>query len=116
MTLFSVHRAGDRVRLVPDRFSLPALLFGPLALAVAGAWLGALLLVAAWMLALRFGLVVLYWGLPALAGLFASDWRRFELGLGGWRADGVVAGLGADHAALRLADQDATGVRRVRDA
>ena len=107
MTLFTVHRFGGRIRLVPERFCWTGLVFGPLALAIGGAWASALLLVLAWWGALHWHLPVVAWTLPVATGLFGFDWKRLELRLGGWIDDGVVAGKGRDHALLRLFDRPA---------
>ena len=106
MTVFTVHRGGRAgPLLVPDRFSWAGLLFGPLFLAAAGAWLGFLLYVAAELAMFRFGAPSLVLVLHAATALSGHDWRRFELRLGGWTEDGIVVGAGRDHALLRLAER-----------
>ncbi len=107
MTIFTVHRLGSRIRLVPDRFCWTGFLFGPLALAIGGAWLGALLLLLSWWAAIHWNLPLIAATLPVATGLFGFDWKRFELRLGGWIADGVIAGQGRDHALLRLIERAA---------
>ena len=105
MTIFTVHRLGSRTRLVPERFCWTGLLFGPLALALGGAWASALILLLAWWAALHSGFPAIASALPVATGLFGFDWERLELRLGGWVAEGVVAGQGRDHARLRLLDR-----------
>ena len=105
MTIFTVHRLGGRIRLVPERFCWSGLLFGPFSLAIGGAWATALLLVLAWWAALHWQVRLVAWALPIATGLFGFDWRRLELRLGGWVPSGVVAGHGRDDALLRLLDR-----------
>lgn len=95
--------------LVPEGFSVWGLILGWLALARPGSWLVAAL---AGLVTLLIGLLARYvpgaWtllpGLHLAVGLFAHDWRRWELGLAGHVAGPIVAGPDGDTALLRLLD------------
>ncbi len=109
MTVWTVHlRAGRPAVLVPERFSFWAMLFGPLWLLAHGAWIPAVLVFCAFVVAAvavpgSLGLVVLV-GMAWLVGLSAQDMRRWSLGLRGYALVHVVAGTDADVAVARLHD------------
>ena len=113
MKIYTAHRSGDRLRLVPEGGSLAATVFGPLWLAFHGAWLGALGAAIVELLLGRAAAIDLAepWpsaclaGIVAAIGMFGNDLRRAELAAGGYRPAGIVAGRDIDEARLRLADQ-----------
>ena len=114
MRIYTAHRRGVRLALVPEGGSLGALLFGPLWFAVHGAWLAAL---ASAIIELALGQAALHLGGPwpvallagvtAAIGMFGHDLRRLELAAGGYASCGIVAGRVTDDARLRLADREA---------
>ncbi len=114
MRVYTAHRRGGRLALVPEGGSLGALLFGPLWLALHGAWLAAL---ASAIVELALGRaaalhpggpwpVALLAGVTAAIGMFGQDLRRLELAAGGYAPFGLVAGRFVDDARLRLADRE----------
>ncbi len=114
MRVYTAHRRGGRLALVPEGGSLGALLFGPLWLARHGAWLAALAsaiveLALGRAAALHLGgpwPVALLAGVTAAIGMFGHDLRRLELAAGGYASCGIVAGRVTDDARLRLADRE----------
>ncbi len=95
-------RAGAAPELVPEGFSLSALVFGPVWLAWHGAWsfaaIGAVLDVAVGAVGPAWS-----WGvMPVLYGLFGQDLRRAALVLRGFALGHVVAGRDFDTALGRL--------------
>ena len=119
MRLFSTHfhptaPAGQALSerppvLVPDGFSVWGLVLGWLVLARPGSWLVAAL---AGLVTLLLGLLArqvpgvwtLLAGMHLAVGLFAHDWRRWELGQAGFVAGPIVAGPDRSAALLRLLD------------
>ena len=104
MRIYTAHlRAGRGPVLVREGFSWGAFLFGPLWLAVKGAWVAAALALAALVLAgtTPFGPVAGF-ALFFLLGLFGNDFRRWSLRLGQFTLEQVVAGRSRDEAMLRL--------------
>lgn len=107
MTSFTVHvKDGAPPLLVPERFSLGALLFGPLWLLLVGAWIPAILLGCAWVAAVLLVpeamLVPVGLGLAWFAGLCGRDLRRWSLARRGWRAPHVVVARTEEEALERL--------------
>lgn len=113
MRIYTTHRRAEQLRLVPEGGSLAALVFGPVWLAVHGAWLAAL---AGAIVELLLGRAVgshllAPWSVACLAcvvvgiGMFGQDLRRLELAAGGFVPAGVVAGRSVDEALLRLGDR-----------
>lgn len=107
MTSFTVHvKDGAPLLLVPERFSLGALLFGPLWLLFAGAWIPAILLACAWVAAVLLVpeamLPPVALGLAWFAGLCGRDLRRWSLARRGWRAPHVVVARTEEEALERL--------------
>ena len=107
MTSFTVHvKDGAPVLLVPERFSLGALLLGPLWLLLVGAWIPAILLACAWVAAVLLVpeamLVPVAIGLAWFAGLCGRDLRRWSLARRGWRAPHVVVARSEEDALERL--------------
>lgn len=107
MTSWTVHvKDGAPVLLVPERFSLGALLLGPLWLLFAGAWIPAILLGCAWVAAVLLVpeamLVPVALGLAGFAGLNGRDLRRWSLARRGWRAPHVVVARNEEEALERL--------------
>jgi len=107
VTSWSVHVHHSRpVVLVAERFSLGALVFGPLWLLWSGAWIPAVLLACAWVAAIvlvpvaLFGPVAL--GLAWFAGLAGRDFVRWSLARRGWRQAHVVLAPDQDAAVARL--------------
>ena len=107
MTSFTVHvRDGRPVVLVAERFSLGALLFGPVWLIFVGAWIPAVLLGCAWAAAVlllspaALGAVGL--GLSWFAGVAGRDMRRWSMARRGWRAPHVVVAASEEAALERL--------------
>ncbi len=113
MKIYTAHQRGQRLVLVPEGGSLPALIFGPFWLAAHGAWLSAMGVVIVNLLLGRAATLHLVPPWPAACaiavafavGMFGQDLRRAELAAGGFRPLGVIAGRGNDEARLRLADQ-----------
>ncbi|CAH2600699.1 protein of unknown function [Rhodovastum atsumiense] len=107
MTIWTAYlRQGRPPVLVPETFSWGAALFGPLWLAVHGAWIAAVLALCAG-LALGLALPAPAGTLAALAlawflGLTGQDLRRWSLEQRGWRLAGVVAAPDDDGALARL--------------
>jgi len=107
VTVWTVHvREGRSVVVVPERFSLWAMLFGPLWLLAHRAWIPAVLVLSAFVAAgalLPGGLdVVLTAGLAWLVGLSGQDMRRWSLGHRGYALAHVVAAGDVDAALGRL--------------
>jgi hypothetical protein len=107
VTSFTVHvKDGAPVLLVPERFSLGALLLGPLWLLLVGAWIPAILLACAWVAAVLLVpeamLVPVAIGLAWFAGLCGRDLRRWSLARRGWRAPHVVVARSEEDALERL--------------
>jgi len=107
LTSYTVHvRAGRPVVLVAERFSLGALLFGPVWLLFVGAWIPAVLLACAWDAAVVvipgawLGPVAL--GLAWFAGLAGGDLRRWSMARRGWRHAHVVVAAGEEDALARV--------------
>jgi hypothetical protein len=103
-----VSRPGRAPRLVPDRFSLFAFLFGPFWLAWKAAWLPAALVLAAEILAhiVVAGPAGSVAGLAigVLCGLFGREWLVISLRRRGWAMEAVVVARGRDAALRRLLD------------
>ncbi|APH60579.1 Hypothetical protein GbCGDNIH7_2234 [Granulibacter bethesdensis] len=108
MTIWTVHfpdvatKGNALPRVIPEQFSIPASLLGPLWLGMRQAVLPAMILLAGWMLLIAF-LPSLWWGpvfvgLMVAQGLFAQDLRRWSLTLSGYRLAGVVAAADIDTA------------------
>ena len=107
MTSWSVHvRDGRPVVLVAERFSLGAMLFGPLWLLAHGAWIPAVLLGCAWVAAAVLtpaaAIPVVVLGLAWFAGLAGRDFRRWALARRGFRQDHVVVAAREEAALERL--------------
>ncbi len=107
MTSFTVHvKDGAPLRLVPERFSLGALLLGPIWLLLVGAWIPAILLACAWAAAVMLVpdamLPPVALGLAWFAGLCGRDLRRWSLARSGWRAPHVVVARNEEEALARL--------------
>ena len=107
MTSFTVHvKQGAPVQLVPERFSLGALLLGPLWLLLVGAWIPAILLACAWVAAVLLVpdamLPPVALGLAWFAGLCGRDLRRWSLARRGWQAPHVVVARSEGEALERL--------------
>ncbi len=107
MTSWTVHvKDGAPVLLVPERFSLGALLLGPVWLLFVGAWIPAILLACAWaaavMLVPEAMLVPVAIGLAWFTGLCGRDLRRWSLARRGWRAPHVVVARSEEDALERL--------------
>ncbi len=107
MTSFTAHvRAGRPVVLVPERFSLGALLFGPLWLLFVGAWIPAILLACAWVavavLTPQAWLGPIALGLAWFTGLVGRDLRRWSMARSGWRDAHVVVAANEEEALARL--------------
>jgi len=107
VTSWTVHvKDGAPVLLVPERFSLGALLLGPVWLLFAGAWIPAILLACAWaaavMLVPEAMLVPVAIGLAWFTGLCGRDLRRWSLARRGWRAPHVVVAHSEEEALERL--------------
>lgn len=108
MRIWTVHLppTDGAPRLLPERFSLFAALFGPLWLLAHGVWwaaaaaLGAGLLLGALLPMALAGLGGV--ALALLLGFHGHDLRRAALAGRGWRVAGVVAAADADQALLRL--------------
>ena len=100
-----LHRRKPPV-LVPEAFSWGALFFGPLWLLSHGAWIAALLVLAALVLACTVPPPVLRplaaFGVLLLAGLLGQDLRRWHLRLRRYQLDHVVAARSVDEALFRL--------------
>jgi hypothetical protein len=92
--------------LVPERFSWGALLFGPLWLALHGAWIAAILAFAAdaaiGELVPDISGAVLSAALALLLGLFGQDLRRWTLERRGFAMAHIVAAPDAESALVRL--------------
>lgn len=107
MTSWSVHvRDGRPVVLVPERFSLGAMSFGPLWLLAHGAWIPAVLLGCAWAAAVVLTpgamLPVVLYGLVLFAGLNGRDMRRWAMARRGFRQVHVVVAASEEAALERL--------------
>jgi len=107
VTVWTVHvREGRPVVVVPERFSLWAMLFGPLWLLAHRAWIPAVLVLSAFVAAgvLLPGAVnvVLTAGLAWLVGLSGQDMRRWSLARQGYALAHVVAAGDMDAALGRL--------------
>lgn len=107
MTSWTVHvRDGRPVVLVAERFSIGAALFGPVWLLLAGAWIPAVLLGCAWVVAVMVTpqafLPVVGFGLAWFAGLAGRDLRRWALARRGWREAHVVVADGEAAALARV--------------
>ena len=107
MTSWSVHvRDGQPVVLVPERFSLGAMSFGPLWPLAHGAWIPAVLLGCAWGAAVFLTptamLPVVGYGLAFFAGLNGRDLRRWAMARRGYRQDHVVVAGNEEEALARL--------------
>jgi len=107
VTSFTVHvKDGAPLQLVPERFSLGALLFGPAWLLGVGAWIPAILLGCAWgaaVLLLPSALLPpVALALAWFAGLCGRDLRRWALARSGWRAPHVVVARTEEEALERL--------------
>lgn len=107
MTSWTVHvKDGAPVQLVPERFSLGALLLGPVWLLFGGAWIPAILLACAWVAAVLLVadamLPPVAIGLAWFTGLCGRDLRRWSLALRGWRAPHVVVARNEEEALERL--------------
>ena len=107
MTSYTVHVHASRpVVLVAERFSLGALLLGPLWLLFQAAWIPAVLLGCAWVAAMvlspaaMLGPVAV--GLALFAGLTGPDMLRWALARRGWRLSQVVVAGSAELALGRL--------------
>ncbi|WP_072563977.1 hypothetical protein [Granulibacter bethesdensis] len=108
MTIWTVHfpdpatKGNALPRVIPEQFSIPATLLGPLWLGMRQAVLPAMILLAGWMLLVAFlpplwqGPV--FAGLMVAQGLFAQDLRRWSLTLSGYRLAGVLVAADADTA------------------
>ncbi|WP_072573297.1 hypothetical protein [Granulibacter bethesdensis] len=108
MTIWTVHlpdpatKGSGLPRVIPEQFSIPATLLGPLWLGMRQAVLPAMILLAGWILLVAF--LPPLWqgpicaGLMVAQGLFAQDLRRWSLTLSGYRLAGVVAAADADTA------------------
>ena len=100
-----LHRKKSPV-LVPEAFSWGALFFGPLWLLRHGAWIAAVLAVAAFFLACTvppppFRPLAAF-GVTVLLGLLGQDLRRWHLGLRRFQLAHVVAARNQDEALFRL--------------
>lgn len=107
MTYYTAHLKPDAEPvLVPEGFSVLALLFGPLWLAAHRAWVTAALSLAAYVLigALAHdpARIVLGAGLAVLLGLTGQDLRRWTLEQKGYLLTNVFAVRDAEEALLRL--------------
>lgn len=107
MSVWTVHlRDGKPAVLVPERFSIWAMLFGPLWLLLHGAWIPAVLVGSAEaVIAALAGEVarpVLLLGLAWLVGLAGQDMRRWSLARRRYRLAHVVAAADEDAALARL--------------
>jgi hypothetical protein len=107
VTSYTVHvKDGAPLLLVPERFSLLALLLGPLWLLLVGAWIPAILLACAWaaavMLVPEAMLLPVALGLAWFAGLCGRDLRRWSLARRGFRAPHVVVARTEEEALERL--------------
>ncbi|WP_025318413.1 hypothetical protein [Granulibacter bethesdensis] len=108
MTIWTVHfpdpatKGKALPRVIPEQFSIPATLLGPLWLGMRQAVLPAMILLAGWMLLIAF--LPSLWQAPVFAGLmvaqglFAQDLRRWSLTLSGYRLAGVLVAADADTA------------------
>ena len=101
-TYTALTRPASCPELVPEGFSLMALLFGPLWLAFNGAWAFAVLAVAIDLLLYRFAPSWSWAVMPVLTGLFGQDLRRAALTLRGFTLVHVVAARDFDTALGRL--------------
>jgi hypothetical protein len=107
MTSWSAHVHARRpVVLVAERFSLGAMVFGPLWLLWSGAWIPAVLLACAWVAAVALvpaeGLGPVLLGLAWFTGLTGRDLRRWSLARRGWREAHVVVAADEEAAMARL--------------
>jgi hypothetical protein len=107
LTSFTVHvREGRPVVLVAERFSLWAMLLGPVWLVFVGAWIPAVLLACAWgaavMLVPPAALGPVALGLAWFAGVAGRDMRRWAMARRGWRAPHVVVAANEEAALERL--------------
>ena len=107
MRFWTVHvRDGRAPELVAERFSLAAMLFGPVWLLWHGAWIAALLLGCLYgLIAVAAGEVVgpiLLLGLAWFTGLSGHDLRRWALGRRRFRLAHVVAAADAEAALARV--------------
>lgn len=107
MKTFTAHlHRRKRLVLVPEAFSWGALFFGPLWLLRHGAWIAAVLVLAALFLACTAPPPVLRplvaFGVLLLCGLAGQDGRRWQLRLQRFDLAHVVAGRTEDEALFRL--------------
>jgi hypothetical protein len=107
VTSYTVHvREGRPVQLVPERFSLGAMLFGPLWLLFAGAWIPAILAACAWVAVVVLTPATLLppvaLALAWLTGMAGRDLRRWSLARRGWRTPHVVVAPNEEAALARL--------------
>ncbi len=107
MTSWTVHvKDGAPVQLVPERFSLGALLLGPVWLLFGGAWIPAILLACAWVAAVLLVadamLPPVAIGLAWFTGLCGRHLRRWSRARRGWRAPHVVVARSEEEALERL--------------
>ena len=110
MKYWTVHvRDGRPPVLVPERFSLAAMLFGPLWLAAQRAWIAAVLVLCGHGLILVLSDApwqpILALALAWLVGLSGHDLRRWALARRRFRLAHVVAAGDEDAALLRLFDR-----------
>jgi hypothetical protein len=111
MTSWTVHiRNGRPVVLLPERFSIAAALFGPAWLLWHAAWIPAVLLACAWVVAVVVTptalLPAVAFGLVWFAGLTGRDLRRWAMARRGWREAHVVVASGEDAALERVLRAD----------
>jgi len=105
--IFTVHlKPQAPAVLVPEAFSLGALLFGPLWLAAYRAWVPAAIALAATILIAALApdaiQAVLLAGLAVLLGQSGQDLRRWSLGQRGYRLGHVLAATDEEAALSRL--------------
>ena len=102
-------RGRDAPVLVPEGFSWGACIFGPLWLAIVGAWIAAAGLLLVWVLLLAFVhgplRAPLELVLAVATGLFGQDLRRLALDWRGYGMAQVIAGRDEEVAFARLLDE-----------